>query len=53
MLKTLFVLEIFKFLSCYVENGLIRKLRLAPKSMISQTGEQIVKICILPNILGS
>ena len=53
MLKALFVLEIFKFLSWlfdYVKNGLIRKLRLTSKFMTSQAGQQLITIHILSNI---
>ena len=35
------------------ENGLIRKLRIIPKFMTSQTGKQMVTIHILPNIARS
>ena len=57
ILKALFVLKIFKFLSRlfgHVEkNGLIRKLRLISKFMTSQPGLQTIAIHILPNILQS
>ena len=36
-----------------VENGLLRKLRLISKFMMSQTGKQIIAIHILPNISRS
>ena len=50
MLKALFVLEIFSFLSFLVmqKNGMIRKLRLISKCMT-----QIITIHILPNISRS
>ena len=47
MLKVPFVLEIFTFLN------LIRKLWLIFKSMMSQTGQQIITMHILPNISRS
>ena len=56
MLKAHFVSEIFAFLSWlfgYVKNGLIRKLSLISKFMRSDTGQQIVAICILLNISRS
>ena len=57
MLKVLFALEIFTFLSWifgYIEKRhLIRKLRLIPKLRTSQTGQQIVTIHMLSNILRS
>ena len=57
ILKALFVLKMFKFLSRlfgHVEkNGLIRKLRLISKFMTSQPGLQTIAIHILPNILQS
>ena len=57
ILKALFVLKIFKFLSWLFfimqENGLIRKLSLISKFMTSQTGQHIITIHILPNISRS
>ena len=58
MLKALVVLEIFTFLSWlfgYVEKrlDLIRELKLISKFTTSQTGQQIIAIQILPNILRS
>ena len=56
MLKALFLLEIFTFLSrlfCYVDKQLDEKLRSIPKFMTSQTGQQIITIHILSNILTS
>ena len=56
MLKALFVLEIFTFLPClfgYVEKRLGKKVRLIPKFMTSQTGQQIINIHTLPNISRS
>ena len=56
MFKVLFVLEIFTYLSWlfgYVENGLLRKLWLVSKFMMSQTEHQIITINILLNIWRS
>ena len=56
MLKVLFGLEKFTFLSwfyCYVENSLVKKLRLISKFMGSQIGQQIITIHILLNISRS
>ena len=56
MLKVLFVLKTFSFLSLlfgYVEKRIkkaIRKLSLGSEFMTSQTGQQIIRIHILPNI---
>ena len=53
ILKGLFVLKIFKFLSWLLvvcKNNLIRKIRLILKFMTSQPGYQIIAIHILPNI---
>ena len=48
MLKALSALEIFTFFSCFFgcveRNGLIRKLWLISKFMVSQTGQQIIKV---------
>ena len=45
MLKALFLLDVFKFLSCvFVEIELERKLKLISKLMTSQTGKQIIRI---------
>ena len=58
ILKALFVLKIFKFLSrptfwsCR-SNGLIRKTRLNSKFMTSQPGLQTIVIHTLPNISES
>ena len=53
ILKVLFVLKIFRFLSQlfrHVEkNGLIRKTRLTSKFMTSQPGLQTIAIHILPD----
>ena len=52
-LKALFVLKIFKFLSClfgHVENGLIGKMRLNSKFMTSQHRKQAIAMQILSNI---
>ena len=54
MLKALFVLEIFTFLSLlfgYVEKRLDKKTMV--KFIESQTGQQIITIHVLPNILRS
>ena len=57
ILKALFVLKLFKFLSRLFwscrKNGLIRKLRLISKFMLSQPGLQTIAIHILPNISQS
>ena len=54
ILKNLFVLKLFKFLSrLFGKNGLIRKLRLTSKFMTSQPGLQAIAIHILPNISQS
>ena len=56
MLKFLLVLEVLTFLSYFCtmsKNDLIRKLRLISKFMTSQTGQIIIAIRILPNILIS
>ena len=57
MLKTLFFLKIFKFLTwrfwSYWKNDLIRKLRLISKFMTSRPGKQTMTIHILPNISRS
>ena len=56
ILKALFVLKIFKFLSWlfgHVKNGLIRKIRLISKFMTSQLGKQTIAIDILHNISRS
>ena len=57
ILKALFILKIFKFLSWrfgHVEkNGLIRKISLVSKFMTSQPGKQTIIIHILPNISRS
>ena len=56
MLKAPFVHEIFTFLSWlfgYVENSLIRKLRLISKCTTSKNSQQIITIHILSNISGS
>ena len=57
ILKALFILKIFKFFvltfwSCR-ENGLLRKVRLISKFMMSQPGQQTITIHILPNISRS
>ena len=52
-LKALFVLKIFHFLSWligHVENGLIRKIRVISKFVMSQSGWQTIAIHILTNI---
>ena len=52
VLKALFVLEIFTFLSRvfdYTENGSVRKLWLISKFMTSQTGQHIITTQMLPN----
>ena len=51
ILKALFVLFVFitTFWSCW-KNGLIRKLRLTPKFMMSKPGLETIAIHILPNI---
>ena len=54
MLKALFVLEIFMFMSWlfdYVEKRLNKKV--IPKCMASQSGQQMIKIHISPNIWRS
>ena len=56
ILKALFVLKIFKFLSRlfgHAKNGLVRKIRSASKSITSQPGLQTIAIHILPNISES
>ena len=63
ILKDLFVLKIFKFLSLhfghimdpwsYRKNGLIRNIRLILKFMTSHPGWQTITIHILPNISRS
>ena len=56
VLKALFVLKIFKFLSLLWscrKNGLIRNISLAPKFMTSQPYLQTIAIHILPNISQS
>ena len=57
MLKALFVLETFTFLSqifMYLEiKGLIRKLMLISKFMISLTGQQIITMHTFPNFSKS
>ena len=55
ILKALFVLKIFKFLSRLFgqKNGLIRKIRLTSKFMTSQPGSQTVAIHILSGISQS
>ena len=56
MLKALFILKIFTFLSrlsSHEGNGLIRKLRLILKFMTSRTGQQIITIHMLPIISRS
>ena len=56
MLKTLFFLEIFTFLSWlfgYVEERLDKKLWLISKFVIPQSAQQIIAIHILPNISRS
>ena len=54
VLKALFILKIFRFLSRHIghleKNGLIRKIRLTSKIMTSQPGLQTIAIHILPNI---
>ena len=52
VLKALFVLKIFKFLSCR-KNSLIRKICLILKFRTSQAGLQTIAIHILPNISQS
>ena len=53
ILKVLFILKIFKFLSRRFghvrKNGLIRKIRLTLKFIRSQSGLQTIAIYILPN----
>ena len=56
ILKSLFVLKIFKFLSRlfgHVGNSLIRKIRLTSKFMTSLLGLQTIAIHIFPNISQS
>ena len=54
ILKVLFILKIFKFLSwLFVENGLARKIGLISKFMTSQPGKQLIAIHILLNISRS
>ena len=57
VLKALFVLKIFKFLSRHFlscrKNGLITKIRLTSKFMTSQLCLQTIAIHILPNISQS
>ena len=56
MLKALFVLGIFTFLSWffgYVKNSFMRKLWFISKFMTSPTGQQIIAIHILRNISRS
>ena len=52
ILKTLFVLKIFQFLSWLFssKNDMIRKIRLNSKFATSQTGSQTIAIHILLNI---
>ena len=53
MLIAIFVLEIFTLLPWlfgYVKIGMMKKLRLISKFMLSQTGQQIIPIHILYNI---
>ena len=53
ILKALFILKIFKFLSWdfgHVENSLIRHRRLISKFMMSQPGKKAFRIYLLPNI---
>ena len=55
-LKALFVFKIFKVLSCFdhvEKNGLIRKIRLISKFMMTQPGQQTIAIHILANISQS
>ena len=55
MLKVLFV-EIFTFLSWhfgYVEKQLDKKAMVKSKFLISQTGQQIITIYMLPNMLAN
>ena len=52
MLKALFVLEIFTFLSWllgYVEKPLDKKAKLISKSMTSRIGQQIITMHVLSN----
>ena len=53
MLKALFVLNIFKFLSMLCPYGLIRRLRLISKFSTLQTGKQIMTKYLLSNISRS
>ena len=56
MLKALFVLKIFRFLSRHfgdVEKPFHNRLMLISKFMVSQTGQQVIAIHIFSNILGS
>ena len=53
ILKVLFVLKIFKFLSRLFGNGLIRKIRLTSEFLTSQPGSQTIAIHILPDISQS
>ena len=55
ILRTLFVLKIFKFCLCLSfrscrKRGLIRKIRLTARFMTSQLGQQTIAINMLPNI---
>ena len=56
MLGAFFVLELFTFFLDFLvmyKNGLTIRLRLIPKFMTSQTGQQIMTIHVLPNISRS
>ena len=56
LLGAFFVLELFTFFLDFLvmyKNGLTKRLRLIPKFMTSQTGQQIMTIHILPNISRS
>ena len=56
MLKALFVLKIFTFLSRHfgdAEKRFHNRLMLISKFIASQTGQQVIAIHILSNILGS
>ena len=51
MLKALFILEIFTFLSClsdYLEKRLDKKAMINFKTVTSQTGQQIITIHMYP-----
>ena len=54
IIKALFILKIFKFLSCHFvhvkKTSLIRKIRLILTFLTSQTGQQTIAIHMLPNI---